>query len=129
MTLELILRLLWAFIKLGLITALIVWLMVRAWKRTEDDRLLSKWILSAAVFAFILFFVIPTVAKMESDAYFAAFVGIPAAAVAGILLAMIWGSNIGSMLARPLMDIFDGGDAQLEPQPFYSMAEARRKRG
>jgi hypothetical protein len=41
----------------------------------------------------------------------------------------MWTPNLASWLARPLTGIFDGGDIPPEPEPQYSVAQARRKRG
>jgi tetratricopeptide (TPR) repeat protein len=33
------------------------------------------------------------------------------------------------MVAKPFTAIYDGGDVEIEPRPYYSIAEAKRKRG
>jgi tetratricopeptide (TPR) repeat protein len=53
----------------------------------------------------------------------------PLAAVFGIILAILWGRDIGELVARPFTSMFDGGAGDAEPTPFYSIAQARRKRG
>jgi tetratricopeptide (TPR) repeat protein len=99
---------------LGL-AALVAWFMVRCLKRTQDERLISKWIITAAL--------IPVIVTVI-------FTGLPLFAVpVGVIIGLMWAPNLGRLLASPLTDAFDGGDVELEPQPFYSIAEARRKRG
>ena len=41
----------------------------------------------------------------------------------------VWRRNIASLVANPLGSLFDGGDVPVEPQPFYSIAESKRKLG
>jgi tetratricopeptide (TPR) repeat protein len=55
--------------------------------------------------------------------------GVPLVALWGLVLAMVWGADVGELLARPLTSLFDGGREPVEPRPFYSIAEARRKQG
>lgn len=56
-------------------------------------------------------------------------IGIPLAAVAGILVSILWAPNIGLSLAKPLASLYDGGDEETPPKPFYAIAEAHRKQG
>jgi outer membrane protein assembly factor BamD (BamD/ComL family) len=61
--------------------------------------------------------------------YAGAFGGIPAAAVCGVALAIIWRGSLIEMMIEPLTNLFDGGNQEVEPAPFYSIAETKRKRG
>ncbi|MBX3747563.1 MAG: tetratricopeptide repeat protein [Verrucomicrobiae bacterium] len=54
-------------------------------------------------------------------------IGIPLAAVCGIVVGLIWGQNIGAAIARPLASLYDGGDEPPEPKPFYAIARAHWK--
>ena len=49
--------------------------------------------------------------------------------VCGVILSYVWTPHIGALVAKPLTSIFDGGDAELDPQPAYSVARARQKQG
>jgi outer membrane protein assembly factor BamD (BamD/ComL family) len=49
--------------------------------------------------------------------------------VVGLILTAVWGSSIGRIFASPLTSMFDGGSEEIEPQPMYSIAEAKRKQG
>jgi TolA-binding protein len=103
------------------------WLGYRSLRRTDDPtRLVVKWALTALVLGYILYAVVPTV---RQGGYAAAFGGIPMAAVGGILLAIIWGSNVGAWFARPLESLFLGSDTPQENEPHYSIAESLRKKG
>lgn len=61
--------------------------------------------------------------------YGTAFIVVIACAACGVVLGITWGSNIAGFLGRPLTSLFDGGEQEVVPQPFYSIAEARRKQG
>ena len=45
------------------------------------------------------------------------------------ILGLIWASQIGSIVARPLTSIFDGSQEEAELKPFYFIAEAKRRKG
>jgi len=102
---------------LVIIGGLVAW-MFFALKRSDDPtRLVVKWILTVLTLPLI---------------YVAAKTGVmapPFAAVVGIILAIIWGSSIGGIVAKPFVNLFTGGDAEIEPQPLYSIAQAKRKKG
>jgi outer membrane protein assembly factor BamD (BamD/ComL family) len=48
--------------------------------------------------------------------------------VFGIVLGLLWGTNVGELIARPFERLYLGG-GESEPQPFYAIAEAKRKHG
>jgi outer membrane protein assembly factor BamD (BamD/ComL family) len=103
------------------------WVFVRVLKRSEDPpQLIFKWVLTALIVGVMFWKVAPIVGE---GGYLGAFVGIPATAVCGLALAIVWRHNIASMFARPFTSLYDGGTAEIEPQPYYSIAEAKRKRG
>lgn len=56
-------------------------------------------------------------------------IGIPLAAVCGIVVGICWAPNIGLAIAKPLASLYDGGDEEEAPRPFYAIAEAHRKQG
>src|SRR5262245_50760172 len=97
------------------------WFLWRCLKRSDDPaRLISKWVLT---FVVLVLCAIATAAIGWSPML----PGI--AAVFGILLTLIWGSTVGEMLAKPFTSLIDGGNAEGEPVPIYSIAEAKRKQG
>jgi tetratricopeptide (TPR) repeat protein len=61
--------------------------------------------------------------------YDGAFIGIPLTAVCGLVLAIIWRHNIASIVAKPFASLYDGGDMEIDPQPYYSISIAKRKKG
>lgn len=98
---------------------LIVWIFWR-WSRQSEDPpmvLALKIILSCTLIAGAVYSVLA----------FHPIVGVPLAAVCGILTGILWGRNIGAAIARPLSSLYDGGDEAPEPVPFYAIAEAHRK--
>src|SRR5258708_7459716 len=106
----------WVFAAIGF--GFIVWLFIRAFKKTEEPvELLIKWILTALVLAFMVLYVAPIVAKGD---FGAAFVGIPLTAVCGLVFAIIWRHAIAAAIAKPFADIYTGGDREPDPKPFYS---------
>ncbi len=114
----------WELILFILLVGFVMW---TAFRKTDDKGdLVIKWILTVAVLLFMLRVVIPTVARQDEAA---AYVGIPLAAVSGLLLALIWRRSIAEMIAKPFGSLYDGGDAEIEPKAFYSKAESLRRRG
>ena len=102
------------------------WLFFQALKRSEDPpKLIFKWLLTIPVIAFIVWVVAPIVGAGG----YVAVGGIILTVACGWTLAIIWGRSIASLLARPFVSLYDGGNAEVEPRPFYSIAEARRKQG
>ena len=101
------------------------WLMVRSLKRSEDPaKLVVKWIITALVVG-VLVFVLGAWGPSVGSAFVMPF----ACVLLGIILALTWGADIGSLLSRPLTSMFDGGSAIAEPEPLYSIALAKRKKG
>src|SRR6185503_15094517 len=110
-----------------LCAGIIGWVL-RRWLKKSDDpaRLISKWAVTAVMGGITWW-----VAKSNAGGggYGAAFIIGITCAICGIVLGITWGSNIADMLGRPLGGLYDGGDAEIVPQPFYSIAEAKRKQG
>jgi len=113
-------------ILLIVLAAFVVWLMVRAFKRSEEPGLLIfKWILTAVVVGFMMRIIAPIV---DGGGY-AAIGGIFITVACGWILAIIWRRNLALMIAKPFSSLYDGGDQEIEPRPVYSIAQAKRKRG
>lgn len=99
----------------------------RAWRRSSDRRdLLWRWGWTLADLAFIYFVVGP---RFGALGYEAAFIGVPLAAVAGLILAVIWVPSVAESFSRLFGNLYDGGDTEPDLEPFFSIAEARRKQG
>ncbi len=103
------------------------WVFYRLWRRSEDrPQLVIRWLITLADLAFVVFIVGP---MFHEFSYAAAFGGVPLAAFAGLVMAMIWVPEIADSCARKLSQLYDGGNAPPDPEPFFSIAEARRKQG
>ena len=117
--------------------ALLVWLFIRSLKHSPDpERLIFKWILCAGIIIGEFFFVRGLFGKLsESDSGGMAANAGPAAVIAGsiaicgIIMSLIWTPHIAGWFARPITDLFDGGNQEIEPQPFYSISRALRGKG
>jgi tetratricopeptide (TPR) repeat protein len=115
-------------ILIGLFAVLVFGAIIYETMRKSDDpvRMLFKWIGTAIMLCVLLFVVGPIVAQ---GGYGGAFGGIPAAAVCGVVLAIIWRHSLASLVAKPFSSLYDGGDTPPEPQPLYSIARSRQKQG
>jgi len=117
-----------AFIRgllLALIAIIIAGVIAWRWLRATRDGpavLIGKWILSGLVLAVLFLGIVPAVVT-------GAALLVPMIAFCGLILAIIWTPNITATLAKPFGDLFDGGNLEIEPEPLYSIAIARRKQG
>lgn len=102
----------------------IIWLFVRALKRSDDPpRLIFKWIFSAWVVCFFLAVAVPEVRKGGFDAIHA----ISLTLICGITMAITWRHSIIDLIANPIGSLYDGGNEEIEPKPYYSIALSKRK--
>ena len=51
------------------------------------------------------------------------------AAVFGLFLALVWVPVIVDYVGRKFGSLFDGGDTEVDPKPYYSIFHAQRKKG
>lgn len=118
--------LVFALVWLGFLAAA-VWAVRRLWERSEDrSALVWRWVFTAADLAFIIWGLGPLFARWDAVS---AWVGVPFAAVAGLILALIWAPRLAEGLGRWAGALYDGGAAAPHPEPVLSIAEARRKQG
>jgi len=117
-------RILWAAFAGAVLVGVFGWILVRSLKKSEDPaRLVFKWILTGVVMGALIAF-----SAGAGDAQ-SQIIAVLFAAVCGIVLTFIWATSVIDAVARPFMNLYDGGNQEIEPRPFYSIAEARRKRG
>ncbi len=122
----------WFDYGLGIVTliafvGLVVWVAWRSLRKSDDPRqLITKWVASAILMFVFLRFVVPMVAR---GGYEGAFMGIPLTAACGLGFAIIWRRSIAGFVAKPFGSLYDGGDQEIDPQAYYSLAEGKRKRG
>jgi tetratricopeptide (TPR) repeat protein len=74
-------------------------------------------------------FIILVIVPMFATGGLEALVGLLAALIAGLFMALIWVPHLTEYVSRKIGALYDGGDVPPEPQAFYSIAEAKRKRG
>jgi tetratricopeptide (TPR) repeat protein len=86
----------------------------------SDSRgvLVTKWVVSA-----VLILMIILIESMDFAFKFI-FMLIPA-----VILGLMWTSNVCNILFRPLTGAFDGEGDEKELEPFYFIAEAKRRKG
>jgi outer membrane protein assembly factor BamD (BamD/ComL family) len=116
----------------GLVILLVAVLLIGAvaWRwlkgsRDEPAWLITKWLISLAVIALAVFGIVPVIMQGGiGGAFMIVFI-----AGCGAILAVLWTPNVTAFLAKPFGDLIDGGSAELEPEPLYSIAVAHRKRG
>ncbi len=98
----------------------------RSTKRSEDPpRTAFKWILTLVIVVLIRWKVFP----MADEGGMATFSALSICMVAALVLFITWRQDIGSLVAKPFASLYDGGDVEPEPRPFYSIARARQKQG
>lgn len=126
-TLELIATIVGWIIVAGILGAGLVWW----YKKTDDPKLLLiKWALTLPGMVSMYFLIVWLDKKVSGGLdYGAAFFGAALVAANGLYFAAIWRKNVAMLIARPFGNLYDGGDEEVDPQAFYSSAEAKRKRG
>jgi len=102
------------------------------WLKKNDDpaRLIFKWVLSAVGLVGLVAVGIYIRNGIERGVdYGVAIFGGGCAAALGVYFAAIWRHEIAELVAKPFGALYDGGNAELDPQAYYSVAQAKRKRG
>jgi tetratricopeptide (TPR) repeat protein len=95
----------------------LIWLFVRALRRSADPKkLVIKWAFTVPFVAFCMFFG----ARLGP---FGPFLIVFMA----VVMSFMWTPHISEMLFSPLTNLFDGGHEEPEPKPYYSIALAKRK--
>jgi tetratricopeptide (TPR) repeat protein len=119
------------WIALGLLVMLaglgaLAWFIARTIRRAEDPaRMTFKWALTFVVLGGAGYAIFGALGHSVAGAFGAPFLCV----VVGIAMSLIWAPHLGAAFARPLTSLFDGGDQAPVPEPLYSIALARRKRG
>lgn len=120
-----------ASILLGLATllaggALAAWLVWRTVKKAEDPgRIAAKWVITVVALGILLS--VGATTKMGDMS--SAFIVPITAAVIGVVLGIVWAPHLGALVAKPFTTFYDGGEAEIEERPFYSIARAKVKLG
>ena len=96
----------------------LIWLTIRTLKRSEDPaKILIKW---AVTIPFVLlgFWMAQRISIYGPILILAM----------GVVLSIMWTPHISEWFSRPLTSLYDGGLEPPEPKPYYSVAQARRRR-
>ncbi len=105
------------------------WFLWRWLKGTRDPALLIfRWILTAGAFV-ALFFGTRQAGRYFSQGSPMAILAVIYALFAGLFLAMVWVPVITDFVARKIGSLYDGGDAEIEAKPYYSVFQANRTKG
>jgi len=101
-----------------------IWLFIRSLKRSENPaKLIFKWVFTAIVVGFVVRVVVPGFREGGSDALHALLLML----ICGIALAATWRHSLIEAIVQPLTGEIDGGNEPPEPEPYYSIALAKRK--
>ena len=98
-------------------------------KGTRDpSALLFRWILTAFALAGLIYGALQSREALEQGQFTALFAVIYAL-LGGIFLAIVWVPVLVEGVSNKIGSLYDGGNAEVEPKPFYSIAQARRSKG
>lgn len=116
--------LIWNLLPLAVSAAAVLWVLYRWLKKSDEPvALVARWVVSVVLGAIAVGMAVR--AQDEFSKIFAILVG----AVCGLGFAALWGPSFCEWVAGRFTNLYDGGDVEVEPQPLYSIAEARRKQG
>ena len=122
----------WSFQKMGetalvglagvvIVCALVLW-----FKRLHDPKALAIRLSLTSLLAAVMYFLV--VPEMKKGGY-AAVGGVFYTLALGWLLAMIWVSAITGFVGRMFGSLYDGGDLEVVPKPFFSVFHSQRRKG
>jgi outer membrane protein assembly factor BamD (BamD/ComL family) len=104
----------------------ILWFIWWTIKRSDDPaKMVFKWSLTLLILGLFGLAVFKEVGFSAGGAFIVPFICV----AIGIVMSVTWAPHLGAWLAKPLTSMFDGGETELEPQPLYSSAIAKRKAG
>jgi tetratricopeptide (TPR) repeat protein len=108
------------------------WLFIRSLKASEDPaRVVFKWVVSILLVVGEVYFARHLTGKIQPGSMLGNFVPtfflVASLAACGVVLGVMWASNIGNIVAQPISSLFDGGNEPPEPKPYYSVAITKRK--
>jgi tetratricopeptide (TPR) repeat protein len=107
-------------------TAAIGWFLWRWLKGSRDPAaLVFRWILTVAAFAILAI----EGAHFGSAGPSGQFMMVVFGLLAGSFLAVVWVPVITDVVSRKIGSLFDGGDAEIEAKPYYSIFNAKRSKG
>ena len=117
---------------LAIIVGCTVMVLVRALKRSDDPpKIVFKIVFSLALIIAEVFFARSMIGKLQIGDGNAgvAFVLVMSIAACGVTLGVMWTPQVTGFILSPLTNILDGGNERPDDIPFYSIANAKRKKG
>src|SRR5581483_4960722 len=100
----------------------IIWLFYWTLKRSDDPaKLIFKWIFTGIVVWYVITHIMPDFAAGG----FAAIFGLVQMLLVGLAMTVTWRHSIIGLIADPLGALYDGGKSEIEPKPYYSIAQAQ----
>jgi tetratricopeptide (TPR) repeat protein len=105
------------------------WFMWRWLKGTRDPALLIfRWLLTAGAF-YGLWRGGSQAGQAFKEGSPVALLAVLYALIGGLFLAFIWVPAITDYMARKIGSLYDGGETEIEPKPFYSIFQTKRTQG
>lgn len=104
----------------------IVWFLIGWMKRVHDVQALI--IRLSATAGLILVFCLTTIPLFKSGGY-VQIAGVFFTLALGWCMAIVWVPAITGVIGNMFGSLFDGGTAEADPKPFYSIFHAQRKKG
>jgi tetratricopeptide (TPR) repeat protein len=109
---------------LVVIVGFAIWVLFRLLRRSPDaGKLIFKWVFTAVMMGLMFFVVVPGFKQGGFDAIAA----IGMAGIWGVIMAITWRHALIDLVANPIASLYDGGKEEVEPKPFYSIANSKRK--
>ena len=116
-------------VTLVLFVLIIVWFLWRWLKKTRDPALLLfRWILTAAAFYGLWRGGTQAGQAMKQGSPLA-ILGVIYALIGGMFLAIVWVPVVVDYVSRRIGSLYDGGDTEVDPKPYYSIFLAKRTKG
>ncbi len=110
----------------GLACAVIVLALVLWGKRIHDPKVLAvRLAITAVLFSILYFEVFPQMAAGGGKAIGGLFITV----AMGWLLAMVWATAISGFVGKLFGNLYDGGDLEVVPKPFFSVFQSQRRKG
>ncbi len=110
--------------------ASVLWLCWWSFKRSADrPGLITKWIFTSLILLFVWKKVVPGFREAQPGTLGGrgAIIGLFYMWVVGVILYAIWRHSITDIVANPFASLYDGGNIEVEPKPYYSVALSKRK--
>jgi tetratricopeptide (TPR) repeat protein len=111
------------------LTVTLGWFVWRWLKNSRDPALLIfRWVLTALALGGLYYGAMEArEAEQRNDA--SALLAVIYALVGGMFLAIVWVPAIVDYVSRKIGSLYDGGDTEVDPKPFFSIFNSKRSQG